>query len=107
MSDWQEAYREWLHNPTSIQPPTAEEIFKAGWDAALRPIGEPRTIRLRAYGNEIIERVLLAVENGRVVICTREEYETALREDREPTAISFRSEDVVWDEGATEKKSDV
>lgn len=64
-------------------------------------MGVIRTVRLRAYGGEIIERVLLAVERGTVVVCRKEEYEAAERERREPVVIGFPLSDVVEsDEGA-------
>lgn len=52
-------------------------------------------ISLVQYGNEIIRRVLVAVENEYIYVCKREEWDLSRRENREPTCIGFRSEYVV------------
>lgn len=57
-----------------------------------------RVIRLRAYGDEIIERVLMDFDRDHVYITTQEEYEAAGREGREPRMVGFRREDVVPDD---------
>ncbi len=40
----------------------------------------------------IIERRLVAVENGLLFVCKNEEFEAARREQREPVCIGFRPE---------------
>lgn len=54
---------------------------------------EPRMVRLRAYGDEIIERVLLGYERGRPIITSREEYEAAQRTGRAPAMLLWPASD--------------
>jgi hypothetical protein len=54
-----------------------------------------KNVNLTAYGNEVITRVVVAVEKGVYFVCKREEYEAAMSEGREPVCIGFRREYVV------------
>jgi hypothetical protein len=52
-------------------------------------------IKLRAYGNEVITRQLVRLDKETVVVCRSEEYEAAIRENREPVSVGFNIRDVV------------
>ena len=45
-----------------------------------------------SYGDLIIQRKLVSVENGVYFVCKQEEYDAARQENREPTCIGFRPE---------------
>lgn len=53
---------------------------------------EIKHVNLIAYGDEILTRVLIAVENGVYFVCKQEEFEAAMSEGREPICIGFRRE---------------
>lgn len=53
------------------------------------------TVRLKAYGGEIIERRVVAVEGDTVAVCTDQEYAQAAKEGREPLSVGFKREYVV------------
>jgi hypothetical protein len=46
-----------------------------------------------AFGESLRRRVV-TVENGRVYICTDDEYQAASQADRSPTCVGFRPEAV-------------
>jgi len=52
-------------------------------------------IRLRAFGGEVIERRVVAVEGDSVDICKDGEFEAAAREGRDPVTVAFKLTDVV------------
>lgn len=52
-------------------------------------------LRVITDGDIVVERSLVAAENGLVFVCKPEEFEAARREGREPTCIGFRSEYVL------------
>jgi len=52
-------------------------------------------IRLRAYGDQEIERRVVAVNDEVVLVCRDEEYREALREGREPVCVGFPKKDVL------------
>jgi len=52
-------------------------------------------VRLIEYGDRIIDRVLVAVENQYIYVCKREEFEAAIQQNRQPICIGFRPEDLV------------
>jgi len=54
-------------------------------------------VKLRAYGGEIIERRVVAIEADVVAVCTDKEYVEAKQEGREPLAVGFKREDVMAD----------
>lgn len=54
-----------------------------------------QTIRLRAYGDEVITRVAVREEDGVVLVCKQTELEAARREGREPRLVGFPASDVV------------
>ena len=56
-------------------------------------IGEQ--LSLVGYGGEILLRTVVALEKSVLYVCKREEFEAAQREEREPTCIGFRLEDLV------------
>jgi len=43
----------------------------------------------------IIKRTLVSVEQDVIFVCKQEEFEAALRENRQPTCIGFRREYVL------------
>lgn len=51
-----------------------------------------KLLTLVEYGDRIIQRRLVAVENGLFFVCKDEEFEAALRDGREPVCIGFRPE---------------
>ena len=55
-------------------------------------------VRLKAYGGEIIERVLVQQDAGHVYVCTLNEYEDSRRTGREPTCAGFAIEFLVNEE---------
>ena len=52
-------------------------------------------VRLRAYGGEVLERVVAGFKGKTVLICTEAEYERAKKEAREPEAIGWPADDVL------------
>jgi hypothetical protein len=56
---------------------------------------EVNRVSVIQYGGIVIDRVLVAVENGYLFVCKPEEWEAAQREEREPTCIGFREEYLV------------
>jgi hypothetical protein len=52
-------------------------------------MNEGSTVKLRAYGGEIIERRIVAVRGNTVAVCKDEEYQAAQREGREPLSVGF------------------
>lgn len=52
-------------------------------------------VRLRAYGDAVIERRLVEMRERVALVCTTEEWEAAQRENRAPTSIGFPREDVL------------
>ena len=52
-------------------------------------------IRLRAYGDKVIVRRVVHIEDGVVVICRDEEYQAAQREGRQPVAVGFHKKYVL------------
>lgn len=55
------------------------------------------SIKLRAFGGKRIVRRFVEKRGRSVLICSHEEYELALRENRKPLCIGFRQEDVITD----------
>lgn len=51
-----------------------------------------QTLTLISYRDIVINRRLVAVENGLLFVCKDEEFEAAARERREPVCIGFRPE---------------
>lgn len=56
-------------------------------------------VYLRAYGDQIIHRRVVAVEKL-IYITTDEEYRAALNEEREPRCVGFPVSDLLSDEAA-------
>jgi hypothetical protein len=52
-------------------------------------------VSVEAYGGEILNRVLVAVENSVLYVCKRDEFEAAMRDHRDPVCIGFHVEDLV------------
>jgi hypothetical protein len=46
-------------------------------------------VRVEEAGGRVIERRVVRMENERVVVCSEEEYQSALLADRIPNGISF------------------
>ena len=53
------------------------------------------TVRLRAYGGEVIERRVVAIHESSVAVCTEAEYEAARVAGRPPVAVGFHLTAVV------------
>lgn len=47
------------------------------------------TVRLVAYGDEIITRTVVGTANGTLLVCRVEEWGKAQRTGREPTVVGF------------------
>lgn len=52
-------------------------------------------IQLRASGDKRIFRRFIGHENGTILICSDQEYKSALREKRDPLCVGFPLADVV------------
>lgn len=65
-------------------------------------------VKIRAYGNAVLTRRCAGVQGDTVLICNEAEYESALRERREPVCIGFPIADVVdvMSDGETENNND-
>lgn len=57
-------------------------------------------VLLRAYGGDEIVRVVVAVRPGVLHVTTREEYDAARREGRDPVCVGFPVEDALERVGA-------
>lgn len=56
------------------------------------------SVRLKTYGGQVVERRVMDVRERSVIVTTKEEFERAAREKREPICIGFPLSDVVEDE---------
>ena len=54
-----------------------------------------KEVSLVQFDGSVVERVLVAVENGYLFVCRREEWDMARNEQREPMCIGFRAEYLV------------
>jgi len=54
------------------------------------------------YGGVVAERRVVAEKSRVIVICSEEEYQSALREGREPAGIGFPRADVVESEAVSQ-----
>jgi hypothetical protein len=52
-------------------------------------------IKVRAFGGKQIIRRFLAKQNGTVLICSDEEYQSARLQRRKPTCVGFPLSDVI------------
>jgi len=52
-------------------------------------------VTVMASRGEILKRVLVSVENSVYFVCKKEEFDSSVREGREPICIGFKREDVV------------
>jgi glycine/serine hydroxymethyltransferase len=52
-------------------------------------------IQLRACGDRRIFRRFVGEQNGTILICSNQEYKSALREKREPLCVGFPLADVI------------
>jgi len=55
--------------------------------------GELVTVKL--YGGETAQRRVVSVKGNVVVICAEEEFQTAVREQREPEGLGFPISDIL------------
>ncbi len=55
-------------------------------------------IKLRAFGGKQIVRRFVGKRRETVLICSDQEYKSALRDRRDPLCVGFPLEDVVGDE---------
>jgi hypothetical protein len=53
---------------------------------------DAQLVTIVSYGDNIIQRKLVSVENGLFFVCKEEEFDAAQRELREPVCIGFRQE---------------
>lgn len=58
-------------------------------------MAEGEVLNLLAYGDIVIQRVLVAVENDVYFVCKPDEFERAQEQHREPVCIGFRREYVL------------
>lgn len=54
-----------------------------------------QVVKLIADGGQMISRAVVAVENGVIFVCKKEEFDAAIEEMREPMCIGFRLEYVI------------
>ncbi len=54
-----------------------------------------KVLTLVSDNDVVIQRRLVAVENGLFFVCKEEEFQAAAKEGREPTCIGFRPEYVL------------
>jgi hypothetical protein len=54
-----------------------------------------QTVTVKLYGGETARRRVVAVKENVVVICSEEEYQTALRQGREPEGLGFPWKDIL------------
>ena len=54
-----------------------------------------QVLKLISYQDVVIQRRLVAVENGLFFVCKEDEFEAAREERREPNCIGFRQEYVL------------
>lgn len=59
------------------------------------PMRQGDAIRVRSFGGKILIRRIVGISGTHVFVCNEAEYQSALKEEREPDAIGFRLEDVV------------
>lgn len=52
-------------------------------------------VTVKLYGGETAKRRVVAVKENVVVICSEEEYQTAMRQGREPEGLGFPWSDVL------------
>ena len=52
-------------------------------------------IKLTAFGGEEITRRVIVAENGTVYVCKEAEYQSAIRENREPVCVGFPMESII------------
>ena len=52
-------------------------------------------IKVRAFGNEVLKRRVVAVYDNVVAICRDEEFKQAEKEKREPNVVGFKVTDVL------------
>ena len=54
-----------------------------------------QVVTLLSYGDVLIQRKLVSVENGVHFVCKQEEFDLAVSQRREPVCIGFRPEYVM------------
>jgi hypothetical protein len=52
-------------------------------------------IKVRAFGGKEIVRRFIARQNGTILICSDEEYQSARREKRRPLCVGFPFSDLI------------
>ena len=53
------------------------------------------SVRLKTYGGKVVSRRVVDVRERSVIVTTKEEFEAAAKEKREPICIGFPLSDVV------------
>jgi len=56
---------------------------------------EGTVVTLVDVDDDLIERVVVAVEKGVIFVCKEHEYRAAIAENRQPVSIGFRTEYLV------------
>ena len=51
-------------------------------------------VQVEVYGGGIVERVVSEVIGNRAIICTEQEYASALSEDRKANGVGYLIEDI-------------
>jgi hypothetical protein len=54
-----------------------------------------QVVTVKMFGGETAKRRVVAIKENVVVICAEEEYQTALRQGREPEGLGFPWSDVL------------
>jgi hypothetical protein len=55
------------------------------------------TVKLKAYGGQVIQRKVVFIKNNKVYVCLESEFLLASQEHRRPECIGFPMSDVVQD----------
>jgi hypothetical protein len=58
-------------------------------------MAEKKVVSIISDKDMVIERILVSVENGVYFVCKPEEYDTALREGRQPVCIGFKKDAIL------------
>lgn len=48
-----------------------------------------QSVRVKAFGGKVLQRIVIKQLSGTIVICTEEEWKAATQECREPEGVGF------------------
>ena len=54
-----------------------------------------QTIRLRAYGDEVLQRVVVSEVEDTVYVCMQQEFEAAKADNRAPKCVGFNRKFII------------